>query len=1152
MPVDIRGNITTNLGGSLISASLNDSYVTGAGIIKTTGHAIIQGSLSALISPGDDVTFSIDTATSGYQIPRFVKYVSARYNPVERTTRVELACNFALKESYAENIVWTPSDDPANESFTSADDGYGIITQPIHSKSIAAFCLSKLELDLPFGQTLDDLFPLLFTRPEFDFSAGYVQILNDLFLSINKVGIGGRGASISIVSLDLTPAGSVPALSSSNLIGLEPTGAAVPPSSVVVEFDAIRLKQPDTEDAEKRNWEVEEIIGAPTTVRLSYKKPDGDLWESTFKYVPYTKIWREYDEWDRVIRNTTVERTIVAAACASYLQATVEDNVTNGSTVVGATAVGLALKPMDTTRVVEIKYVKDARPMPVTEPTTPPAGYEEVLEETETVYQPRAMVLCSVAPGFFDEENNLISVSFANVNYGDQAGSFPRPTTYAGIITSITTTTYEKASRNVTVISGTKFDADDNEYNTYSRLGYFPVTKTTTKSVKAYAYTSRGQQDIASRVEQGETLEDIAADVIALADDGSDVRIVSGREAVLQARPSYVDRILADSADTSSGAESDNGYSTIQETESIITGDSDIGFTPFKVRLPFVWDDKFLRIGIAPNISYISQRPPAGNRPEDVAVEFGRIQGALNIGSQLGYSVQCAGDALGDSPVGRVIVQLGGSSAYFLLNGTTYTLSSEGVVASSDLIALGNGGGLSAWLPQPSGVSLPALPEITSTAPTTLLGTIATVGSDAQTALDAAYPDAEAGDGVRAEDTGSYWVYDGTNWEDVGLTPGDVVINPVIVPMYEEIVLLRGTVRSKVTVSRLPYALGLLTTATVTTRTKVVGTRIRKVLVPAAGVSVAQLVPKVTSGGSVKPPLAAVALAAAAPAVASGASVAVPLSTIAVAGLDPEQAGKLKTQVFVPSADLSLSAMAPALSTGASVAVPAKDLAVAALAPKAGYIDPDFSSVSLLLHMDGSNGSTTFTDSSSNALTVTAYGNAAISTAQSQFGGASGLFDGNGDYLTTTSTATPSGTQAFTIEGWFRISSLPASGVKSITHWLNTNGINLEIDSTGKIGLFIHQAALFVNSSTAITAATWNHIALTRSGNTFTVYLNGSSVSTLTSSVSFNAATLYIGRDSTATPGRDFNGYIDEYRVTKGVARYTANFTPSTVAFPSQ
>ena len=63
----------------------------------------------------------------------------------------------------------------------------------------------------------------------------------------------------------------------------------------------------------------------------------------------------------------------------------------------------------------------------------------------------------------------------------------------------------------------------------------------------------------------------------------------------------------------------------------------------------------------------------------------------------------------------------------------------------------------------------------------------------------------------------------------------------------------------------------------------------------------------------------------------------------------------------------------------------------------AGPPDPDFANVSLLLHGDGTNGSTTIVDSSSSSKTVTAVGDAQISTAQSKFGGSSIYFDGTGD-----------------------------------------------------------------------------------------------------------------------------------------------------------
>jgi hypothetical protein len=89
-------------------------------------------------------------------------------------------------------------------------------------------------------------------------------------------------------------------------------------------------------------------------------------------------------------------------------------------------------------------------------------------------------------------------------------------------------------------------------------------------------------------------------------------------------------------------------------------------------------------------------------------------------------------------------------------------------------------------------------------------------------------------------------------------------------------------------------------------------------------------------------------------------------------------------------------------------------------------VDPQFGSVSLLLHGDGANGSTTITDSSRLTNTVTAVGDAQISTAQSKFGGASIAFDGSGDYLTISSSSALSiGSGDYTVEFWIRWTALP-------------------------------------------------------------------------------------------------------------------------------
>ena len=101
--------------------------------------------------------------------------------------------------------------------------------------------------------------------------------------------------------------------------------------------------------------------------------------------------------------------------------------------------------------------------------------------------------------------------------------------------------------------------------------------------------------------------------------------------------------------------------------------------------------------------------------------------------------------------------------------------------------------------------------------------------------------------------------------------------------------------------------------------------------------------------------------------------------------------------------------------------------------PTAGFstltpVEPYFHNNSLLLHGDGTNGSTTFKDDSINNHTITAYGNAQISTTQSKFGGASMKFDGSGDYLAIADNDDfELGSSDFTLEAWVYLTGYSAS-----------------------------------------------------------------------------------------------------------------------------
>lgn len=218
------------------------------------------------------------------------------------------------------------------------------------------------------------------------------------------------------------------------------------------------------------------------------------------------------------------------------------------------------------------------------------------------------------------------------------------------------------------------------------------------------------------------------------------------------------------------------------------------------------------------------------------------------------------------------------------------------------------------------------------------------------------------------------------------------------------------------------------------------------------------------------------------------------------------------------------------------------------------WTDPFFQSVYLLLHFDGANNSTTITDSGPAARAVSATVNARINTAISKFDGSAAIFDGASVNDSFTFTDPALGTGDFTIEFWMK-SNCSVQYAQIIGNEFSTNQgytflVNNNSPTGGQITVYSLQANLVVQTSTGDwTDDNWHHIALVRSGNSFTLYTDGSANGTGTRSDSFNgASTAVIGRNTLYTP-RNFTGYLDEFRITKGVARYTSNFTVPTVPF---
>ena len=210
---------------------------------------------------------------------------------------------------------------------------------------------------------------------------------------------------------------------------------------------------------------------------------------------------------------------------------------------------------------------------------------------------------------------------------------------------------------------------------------------------------------------------------------------------------------------------------------------------------------------------------------------------------------------------------------------------------------------------------------------------------------------------------------------------------------------------------------------------------------------------------------------------------------------------------------------------------------------------------SLLLANPGYNDLSTFNQNISTtqwtgSMTGTVAQSSQVSPTQYKFGTQSSYYVLNGYQTVTSSTSLLLGTGDFTIECWVYRSvagvlhSLLGKGSGSSTGWA------LQINSSNQL-IWVSGTSSIKTSTTTIAATTWTYVAITRSGTTGYMFINGTIEGTgYTDSGNYNQTNnLYIGTDRSNTNG--LTGYLDDIRITKGVCRYTATFAAPTTAFPT-
>jgi len=216
--------------------------------------------------------------------------------------------------------------------------------------------------------------------------------------------------------------------------------------------------------------------------------------------------------------------------------------------------------------------------------------------------------------------------------------------------------------------------------------------------------------------------------------------------------------------------------------------------------------------------------------------------------------------------------------------------------------------------------------------------------------------------------------------------------------------------------------------------------------------------------------------------------------------------------------------------------------------------DSYWANVTLLLDMAGTDGVASTADLSTNSYTITFNGNAVIDDAQAKFSTTSCVFDNSGDYLSVPTACFNPQDADFTVECHVMFNDTSTN-----TIWGNwtTSGQRIALFQASTTGFTFYGTydgsatqVLATYSSLSLSTGVWYHFAVCVQGSSVRVFVDGvreANSASKTSPLNGSSTTAFmIGRHT----ADDFNGWIDNFRITIGTARYTDTFSPPTSEYP--
>jgi hypothetical protein len=653
MGIDIRATVTCSL-GTLISATVNDDYIQGSGLIKTKGSCEISGLISPAV--GTVATFSYTKSGITRSVPRKLRVLSSFADPYRRTTKVELGCKLTYLQDLKDPIKWNAFNDPENEDFDQNDAR--IVVIPIYASSVANECLTRLGLSAT-NLALSNRFSV----DEFDFSPGYVQILSDLLVSESRCGYLDSSEILRVFSLD-SAGGSGPSFDDSKVIDVAPIGVGeLAGDSVVVSYNTLKLKAPEGEEVACRDAaddtedtdELESSWGADITTSTSEGK-------TTYAY----KLFNEGE---------TINKTYVWLESAreetyyGLFDVFESGRVRSAGSTTGSPTVPDAIDGF----VVERRNLVKTR---------------IITQKTGSAAIAGGYAQQSLSNGFdfnnFDVSKTTIE-KFSYDSYGNE--SLRTAVTYGSLLflygSAGIDLVYTDDNGAVSRVSLGQGEGQLEKIEVYSSTsGRF--TKRVTKRYGPWAETISGQQAIANAreaittVAEAETFLNTLFGGLYLIDVTVETSVTGSRGA--QEVPSDEEVAKQDLADD---GDPDNGFTTESTSELELALGSSTATRRIELSMPYAPDDTFTRVIDSPDplrYCYYSSKSDA----ESKAALFGRVQNRILFGNRNGMNIQTVPENLPTAPFGPFYLTANGVVTQYRTNGTSWTMDSEGIVASTD------------------------------------------------------------------------------------------------------------------------------------------------------------------------------------------------------------------------------------------------------------------------------------------------------------------------------------------------------------------------------------------------------------------------------------------------------------------------------------